>query len=274
MTLQQRAARTVPVAHAMRPTTIGRLLIRPLWLAGILISGIGFLLQLAALRIGSVVVVQPIVTTALVVCLATTSWWDRVALGPRTWVAILAVIAGVAVFVTAGGSADGRSASHPSLAAILLASLVVALSVASSMLATRRTITTAAAVMLGAAAGYANAYVAVVARVALRRMTVHGFASALTSTYAYTAVVVAGVAVVLVQAIYQARRPTLSLPVAAVVEAGGSVLLAMLVLGEDPRLTGLRGSVAVLGLVAALVGLAAVGREDARLTSRHVPPTL
>jgi drug/metabolite transporter (DMT)-like permease len=270
MALQQRTAREIPFEHAMRASMVSRLLVRKTWLAGISVSGVGFLLQLAALRNGSLVVVQPIVTSALVVCLAATAWYDRAPLGRRSWGAITAVVSGVAVFLWAGTAhqAVTRTLSAP---AMLTASAALALLVVVCTRRARSGSRTGRALAVGAAAGLGNAYVAVLARGGADVLR-QGLLPLLRSPYPYALAIAAVVTVLLVQAMYQAGRPTLSLPLATMTEAAGSLALAIGVLHEHPVLTGIRGTVAVLGFVAAVAGLADLSRDEARvLTEAEVP---
>jgi drug/metabolite transporter (DMT)-like permease len=274
MALQQRSARTIPFEHALSPSMVGRLMFRKVWLAGIAISGVGFLLQLAALRSGALVVVQPIVTSALVVCLALTAWYDREPLGARVWGAIAAVVAGVALFLWAGTAHQAVTRSL-SPRALVVASVVFATLVISCARQARAGAGTGRAVAVGAAAGLGNAYVAVLARAGAD--TLHlGLGHLVLSPYPYALVAVAALTVLLVQAIYQAGRTTLSLPLATMTEATGSLVLAVAVLHEHPLLTGLRGAIAVLGFVAALGGLLDLSRDEARAiaTSKEAVPGL
>jgi len=265
MALQQRGARAVDFEHALKPSVVRHLLVRRVWLAGIVVSGVGFLLQLVALRDGSVVTVQPIVTSALVVCLAVTAWWDRAPLGRRAWGSIVAVVAGVAVFIEASSAHHAKSdvvAVGPLLG---VSAVFVALVVVCGQQAHRRP-GLVRAVLVGLSAGLGNAYVAVLARAG--GDTLHrGVWAVVRSPYPYAVLATAVVCVFLVQAIYQAGRPTVSLPVATLSEAIGSVVLAIATLHEHPHLGGLRGALALLGLVAALVGLADLSRDEATLVA-------
>ncbi|MCU1487379.1 MAG: hypothetical protein JWN67_4125 [Actinomycetia bacterium] len=262
MTLQQRGARTIPFEHALRASMLRRLLTRKVWLAGIAVSGVGFLAQLLALRTGALVVVQPIVTSALVVCLAITAWYDREPLGGRSWGAITAVVAGVAVFLLAGTAHQGATAalSTPALGA---ASLAFAGLTAICARHARTGAGLARAVAVGAAAGLGNAYVAVLGRAAADALH-HGVGALLRSPYPYALGAAAVITVLLVQAIYQAGRPTLSLPIATMTEAVGSLVLAITVLHERPVLTGLRGGMAILAFGIALLGLVDLSRDEGR----------
>jgi drug/metabolite transporter (DMT)-like permease len=262
MALQQRSARTIAFEHALRASMVRRLLLRKSWLAGIAISGVGFLLQLVALRTGALVVVQPIVTSALVVCLALTSWYDREPLGSRVWGAIAAVVVGVALFLWAG-TAHEAATTGVSTPALVVASAAFAALVTTCARQARAGTGAARAISVGAAAGLGNAYVAVLARAGAD--TLHrGLAYLLLSPYPYAIMTAAAITVLLVQAIYQAGRLTLSLPLATMTEATGSLVLAIVVLHEHPVLTGLRGAFAVFGFLAALAGLFDLSRDEAR----------
>ena len=263
MALQQRGARAVDFEHAMKPSVVRHLIVRRVWLAGIVVSGVGFLLQLVALRDGSVVAVQPIVTSALVVCLAITSWWDREPLGARAWVSIAAVLVGVSVFIEASSAHEAKSnvvASGPLLGVSV--AFVVLVVVCFRQAHSRPGLVRALSVGLGA--GLGNAYVAVLARAGGEKLQ-EGVGAVLRSPYPYAVLATAVVCVFLVQAIYQAGRPTVSLPVATLSEAVGSVVLAIATLHEHPGLGGWRGALALVGLVVALAGLADLSRDEAIL---------
>src|ERR1700737_4934608 len=64
--LQQRAAVSVPAEYAGKPGLLVRLIRNPLWWLGFAGDIGGFALQTAALRRGSLVVVQPVLTTSIV----------------------------------------------------------------------------------------------------------------------------------------------------------------------------------------------------------------
>ena len=259
MALQLRDARRVSFDHAFRLAILGHLVGRPVWLAGVAVSGVGFLLQLVALHHGSVVTVQPIVSTALVVCLAVTARCDRAPLGRRTWLTVLAVTAGVATFLEAGGTSQALTTTV-AVAPLVVTSIVLVLVLALCITRARASTGMGRAVTVGLGAGLANAYVAVLARAAAVVLR-HGVAAALRSPYPYGMLLAAAIAVVLVQAIYQAGRPELSLPIAIFTETIGSVALAVGVLREHPVLSGARGTLAIVGLLLAVSALMALSRE-------------
>ena len=261
MALQQRGARAVDFEHAMKPSLLRHLLVRRVWVAGVVVSAIGFVVQLLALRTGSVVTVQPIVTASLVVCLAVTAVWDREPLRARTWLAIAAVVVGVAVFIDTSSAHDAATYEFDG-GALLAAGLVFIVLVVVCVRQAHRRPGLPRAVAVGLAAGLGNSYDAVLARAGADRLHV-GLGKALWSPYPYAVVAVAVVCVFLVQAIYQAGRPTVSLPVATFTEALGSVVLAEVALRERPHL----GVLPILALAVALAGLWDLSRAEAALAS-------
>lgn len=261
MAVQQRSSRSIGFEHAVRLSMIGRLLARPAWVVGISVSGVGFVLQLVALRRGALVVVQPIVTAAIVMCLAVTSWWDRTPLSQRAWAAVASVVLGVALFLGAGAS---QQAATSSLSGrwLLLGSMTFAAFTLVCVRGARVFQGKVRAFSVGAAAGFGNAFVAVLGRGAAVTLE-RGLGPLLRSLYPYGLGIAAVITVLLVQAIYQAGFPTLSLPVATVTEGTTSLLLAVSVLHERPVLSGVRGGLAISGFLLALAGLAVLSRSEA-----------
>lgn len=65
--LQALEARRVPSSHALRAALLGTLLRRPLWLVGTALNIVAFGIQLVALSISSLAIVQPIFAVGLIV---------------------------------------------------------------------------------------------------------------------------------------------------------------------------------------------------------------
>src|ERR671925_343030 len=64
--LQQQVASTASEEEARRAGFLLRLARRPRWVAGVIAAGLGFAAQAAALSIGRLVVVQPVLASTLV----------------------------------------------------------------------------------------------------------------------------------------------------------------------------------------------------------------
>ncbi len=111
-----------------------RLARKPLWLAGLGADGIGYCLQAAALGVGELLVVQPVLTSGILFALPVGAWWSgrKLRRADFGWACALAV--GLAVFLLLAGTDGGqdRASSEAWLisAAIALPVLTVCLGVA------------------------------------------------------------------------------------------------------------------------------------------------
>jgi hypothetical protein len=144
--LQQRAARLAGAAHdhhGDRPR--GRLLrVLPIlglarslarsriWVYGQLTNVLGVLIQGAALHLGSVAVVQPLIATELFFALPLGSVWTRRWPSLRDWFSGGAIVAGIALFLSVRGAtplegrADRAKVLIASLSVIVFVALIVA----------------------------------------------------------------------------------------------------------------------------------------------------
>ena len=105
---QQGVAARLPSERAFDPALLVRLARRPVWLAGLAAVIVGFGLQAAALGLGRLVVIEPVLATGLLFALALAARRDRRSLSRAEWTAVLAVVAGLAVFLTVGHPAGGQ----------------------------------------------------------------------------------------------------------------------------------------------------------------------
>ncbi|MDR1442070.1 MAG: DMT family transporter [Bifidobacteriaceae bacterium] len=101
---QQHAAAGVPDGQGEGLRLYLRLARSPMWWAGALGDAAGFVLQAVALVFGSVVLVQPVLVTALIFALPLAARWNgrRVSRGDLCWAAV--VVAGLAVFTVLADS--------------------------------------------------------------------------------------------------------------------------------------------------------------------------
>ncbi len=105
------------VQTAPKGTTTGVALIRHglrqlVWIGGVALIAVGFLLQAVALRFGQLSSVQPIVTTELLFLVLILGVWFRYSLTWIEWVGASAAAGGLAVFLIA--AAPGGGATVPS----------------------------------------------------------------------------------------------------------------------------------------------------------------
>lgn len=120
--LQALEAREVPGEHSLRPSLLGRLLRNRRWLAATGLGLAGWPLEIAALLLAPLTVVQPCLTSGLILLL----WLGAKRLGERPgrreWSALVAIVAGVAGVALA---APERTTEHAGTGAIILALVLV-----------------------------------------------------------------------------------------------------------------------------------------------------
>jgi drug/metabolite transporter (DMT)-like permease len=225
---------------------------RPLWLLGLVASVAGLVLQIAALRHGSLVRVQPVMATTLIFALALVAIRTRVGLSPGEWSSVAAVVGGLVVFlVLASPSGHTAEAPHGTAWALSSASAVIVVG-GLAWLSTRRQGRRRAA-LLGLATGISNAYVAVLTK-AFSRQLRHG--GALWSHWAMWALIAAGIpAVLLVQSLYQSGNLRMSLPIAAIVEPITACFAGVILFGEHVTFDGDESIVIGIALAIAILGL-------------------
>jgi drug/metabolite transporter (DMT)-like permease len=105
---QQGAATHLRAGRAFDPMVLVRLGRRPAWLAGLAAVIAGFALQAAALGLGRLVVIEPVLASGLLFALLLAARRDRRPLSRAEWAAALAVVAGLAVFLAAGQPTGGQ----------------------------------------------------------------------------------------------------------------------------------------------------------------------
>ncbi|MEV5149913.1 DMT family transporter [Streptomyces sp. NPDC052727] len=114
--LQRRAAVQEPDQGGGAGSAVRRfahLLRRPYWLAGAGLLGLSSLLQAGALAVGSLSLVQPLLTAELLFTLAVGSVVFRRRPDPRTWLAFVALAGGLALFLLAAAPSAGRATARP-----------------------------------------------------------------------------------------------------------------------------------------------------------------
>jgi drug/metabolite transporter (DMT)-like permease len=260
--LQQRAARSIPDESSLRPSLLLRLVRRPMWLAGTAADWSGFGLQALALGLGSILVVQPLLSTGLLFALPIGAAWDGRRLGRGEWVAAVALSVGLAVFLIVGDPTDGKD--FASTRAWLMAIAVLGPVMIGCVIAATRTRNTARAVLLALATAVLYSMTAVVTKSAVVELG-EGLDAFLTSWEPYVGVVTAAVALLLNQSAFQAGALEASLPTLTVVEPIVGSVLGMLMLDELITAEGVYewAAVAASALVAT-VAVVALARAAAR----------
>jgi drug/metabolite transporter (DMT)-like permease len=126
---------------------------RPVWILGEALQIAGFVAQVVALAIGSLLVVQAIVVSSFVIALPCGVWLTDQRLGRREVLGALTTVTGLILFLV-GGHSTG-STNHATAAGWVVCLAVSAVVLAGLDLTSRRVGPAPAAAVLGAAAGIA-----------------------------------------------------------------------------------------------------------------------
>lgn len=231
------------------------------WWMGTLVSMGGFVLQASALGVGSVLLVQSLLVTALLFALPINA---RVTGQPVTrtqWMWAVVLAASVAVIVTVGNPTAGHSRGALEVWTVVIAVMVptLVLCLVGARLKAGRP---AAAVLLGVVSGSLWGVFAVLTKGVVDRFG-HGLWSVLATPELYAWAMVGIAATAWQQSAFRAGSLAASLPTMTVVEPVVASMLGILVLGEAVR-PGDRGWAALIGAVlATVVATAALARSQA-----------
>jgi len=263
--LQALEARKVPDDHTLRPSLSGRLLKSRRWLGATALGLAGWPLEIAALLLAPLTVVQPCIASGLILLL----WLGVTRLGEtpgrREALAVTAIVVGVA---GVGWAAPERTTDHAGAATIALALGIVAIPVAAPYLLRGRATALGALAILSAGCGYA--WTAIASKLVTDGLATGAVLVAL--AWLATAAASEGLALLSEMSALQRRPATNVAPAMFAVQIIVPVLFAPLLFGESWRATPLGGAalaafmaIAVAG-AAALAGSKAVGKalEGAR----------
>jgi drug/metabolite transporter (DMT)-like permease len=259
--LQALQAREVPHEHSLRPSLLGRLVRNRRWLGATLLGLLGWPLEIMALLLAPLTVVQPCLASGLLLLLWLGAKRLGEAPGKREAVAVAAIVAGVAGVALA---APERSTDHAGTAAIATALLLVAIPVALPYVLNARFRhfprhnegkvgngnAVAMLAVLGAGCGYAWT------AIASKLLTDELAAGALLAGVAWlaTAAVSEGLALLSEMSALQRRPATHVAPTMFAVQVLVPVVLAPLIFDESWGSTPLGGAVLVAAIAVAVFG--------------------
>ncbi len=247
--LQRKADKEEPPELAMKPQLILDLLHRPVWLAGFATVVVSFLLDGAALSMGQLAAVQPILVLELPMTLIGGTHVFGSRMRRREWVAVAVMTAGLAglIFFL---NPSRPTVHHVALLGWLIGGGVTVAAVAACIVASSRGGPARRPALLGLAAGISFGLTAAFMKNATRALS-HGPAAVFGDWSTYAMAASGLVAMFLMQNALQAGPLFAAQPGITLADPGVAILWGVLVFGEQTR----QG----LWLVGALAGAAALG---------------
>jgi drug/metabolite transporter (DMT)-like permease len=256
--LQALEARQVGGEHSLKPSLIGNLLRNSRWLGATALGLLGWPLEIAALLLAPLTVVQPCLASGLILLL----WLGSTKLGEspgrREMIAVAAIVAGV---IGVAWAAPERTTDHADTLAIALALALVAVPIALPYALRSRGGAAGFLAVLSAGCGYA--WTAIASKLLTDELAAGTLLVA--AGWLATAIASEGVALLSEMSALQKRPATHVAPTMFAVQVLVPVLLAPLIFGESWSTTPLGGvalvafiGVAVAGTVL-LAGSKAVG---------------
>ena len=245
--LQALEVRDVSHEHSLRPSLIGKLLRNRRWLGATALGLVGWPLEIVALLLAPLTVVQPCLVSGLVVLL----WLGATRLGEspgrREYLAVAAIVAGVAGVAWA---APERTTDHAGTAAIAIALALVAIPIAAPYALRGRRASMGTLVVVSAGFGYA--WTAISSKLLTDELAAGALLVAV--VWLATAIASEGLALLSEMSALQQRPATHVAPVMFAVQVLVPVILAPLIFGESWSGTPLGGAALVFFMAVALAG--------------------
>jgi len=265
--MQQRAARTIVGADAasLRDASgvkrlFGRLLRSRTWLAGWLINLGGVGTQAAALKVGSVAAVQPLMAAQLLFVLSLASGEQRRWPSRRDWLSAMAVCAGLALLLTADASS---LTGQPHRNRVFIATVCVVGLVFVLRQLSRRAFPS---LLVGVAAGLCHALNAVYLKLTVEDLYHGGLPATLLDWPVYALAATALSGMLLVQIAFASGPLPPAVAAMSVTNPVASFVLGILAFDAPaPRDPGVLSAIAGSGL---LIALGIVGLANASSTRR------
>lgn len=223
------------------------------WWLGVLIAAVGFGLQAAALGLGSLLLVQPLIVLSVLFALPMEARLDRrrLTVGEWKWGITLTLCIGAFVLVTR------PSPGHHQASAAVLAGVIAVLLVLLSVLvvATRFVSPHFRALLFGAASGVLTGVQSFLVKGLMEQLG-RGLLEIFVHPEIYLILVVAAGAVVTQQLAFAAHDLQTSFPAMIVMEPAVAMVLGVLLLGERAQIGVIEGAIVAVLLV--LMGYATV----------------
>lgn len=260
--VQQRSAAAVPDDQAGGIRLFLALVRNPRWWAGTLADVGGFVAQAAALGLGSLLLVQPLLVTNLLFALPLGARWAGRRLGRSDWAWAVLLALALAVFVVSGEPTEG--VDRAGLREWLPTAAVLGVVLAGCLLGAAVRRGTTRAVLLAVATGVLYGAGAALIKSVVSLLD-DGVVVLLTSWETYALAIALGVGTLLQQSAFQAGDLAASLPAVTVGEPVVAVAIGIAVLQEQLRADGAEWALIAVLVTVMVVATTALARSAARV---------
>jgi drug/metabolite transporter (DMT)-like permease len=258
--VRQRATMDVPSDLGVSTVMVATLLRRPVWWAGTGAAVAGYGFQALALMKGSLILVQPLLVSALLFALPLSARLAGRRVTRREWLWAGLLTLALALFVLLARPAPQEGVASLPVSTIV-AVLCVVVIVACVVLA-RRTDGQQRAVLFAVAVGVLFGVVAVMTKIVMHLLDERGALGLLATPAPYVLVVVGVVATLLQQSAFHAGALQTSVPTMLVLEPVVAVCLGAVVLGEALDVSGYELIALVLTVAAMTAATFSLGRGE------------
>jgi hypothetical protein len=265
--LQHLAADRAPEASRGGLQLLAHLALRPRWVIGQVVAVVAFVLHVQALRLGALVIVQPVIVSGIVLAVPVSAALARRLPSRTEMVPVALTAAGIALFLVAARPVVGHVPAQPWVGvALTLAGAGVA--AAATWRGGRCRSGERAAFWFGAASGVLFGLVAGLIKLTTLTLGAHsstasGTSASLVDFWSAGAVAIVGLSGVAInQRAYRAARLSASMPVLNIVDALVALAFGVVVFGEYPAHNGPAIAAQMVAFVCVAVGLRRLGRSE------------
>lgn len=259
--IRQRATLSIPQDEGVSTAMFRQLLRNRLWWAGTAVAAAGYGFQALALTWGSLILVAPLLVSALLFALPMSARLAHRRVTGHDWAWALVLTFGLATFLTVARVQPGDY--HPPPLVWVLTTVACVVTVLVCVVGGARTAGRNRALLIATAVGVLFGVVAVLTKVTVQRLSDEGPWGTLVVPAPYLVVILGVAATLLQQSAFHAGALQASVPTMLVLEPLVAVLLGVVVLGETLVVKGpvtvALLAVAVLAMAAATVAL---GRDE------------
>jgi uncharacterized membrane protein len=258
--IQQRVAAHAALSELLSWRLILHLARKRVWWLGIAAMSAGAALGGWALQLGTVTLVEPLLSANLLFALVFAALLNRTRIKVAEVVGALLLSAALGVFI---GIGDPQAAHHPrpSLGTAVLAVGVVGAVVAALLAVARRSRLRTEAVIIATGAGLLYGLQDAATRASLVAFDDHGLSALLKTVWPYVVVGSAAVGILLTQSAFRAARLDYSLPPTAAAEPIAGVAIGITVLGDTLSVDPGALAAETLCLLAMVAGVVLISRS-------------